>query len=104
MVTRRFVIALAIAGEISLLSTACQRQTLDSSSPASGRALGGQVRDTDPARLQNDDGQWVMPAKNYSSTRYSGLDEINTGNVAKLGVAWTFSTGVTAGQIGRAHV
>ena len=45
-----------------------------------------------------DDGQWTMPAKNYASTRYSGLDEINTANVGKLKVAWTFSTGVNRGH------
>jgi PQQ-dependent dehydrogenase (methanol/ethanol family) len=39
-----------------------------------------------------------MPAKNYASTRYSGLDQINTGNVAGLKVAWTFDTGVNRGQ------
>jgi PQQ-dependent dehydrogenase (methanol/ethanol family) len=45
-----------------------------------------------------DDGQWVMPAKDYASTRYSGLDQINTGNVQNLKVAWTFSTGVVRGH------
>jgi PQQ-dependent dehydrogenase (methanol/ethanol family) len=39
-----------------------------------------------------------MPAKNYASTRYSGLDQINTGNVSNLKSAWTFSTGVNRGQ------
>ena len=39
-----------------------------------------------------------MPAKNYASTRYSGLDEINTENVKHLQVAFTFSTGVNRGQ------
>jgi PQQ-dependent dehydrogenase (methanol/ethanol family) len=39
-----------------------------------------------------------MPAKDYASTRYSGLEEINTGNVKNLKVAWTFSTGVNRGQ------
>ncbi|HLU04966.1 MAG TPA: methanol/ethanol family PQQ-dependent dehydrogenase [Woeseiaceae bacterium] len=48
-------------------------------------------------RMSQDDSQWVMPAKNYSSTRFSGLDQINRGNVADLAVAWTFSTGTTAG-------
>ena len=28
-----------------------------------------------------DDGQWTMPAKNYASTRYSELTEINADNV-----------------------
>jgi PQQ-dependent dehydrogenase (methanol/ethanol family) len=45
-----------------------------------------------------EDGQWTMPAKNYASTRYSGLEEINAGNVKNLKVAWTFSTGVNRGQ------
>jgi lanthanide-dependent methanol dehydrogenase len=48
----------------------------------------------DPLQLQFDDNQWVMPAKNYASTRYSGLDQINTENVKQLQPAWTFSTGV----------
>lgn len=39
-----------------------------------------------------------MPAKNYASTRFSELDQINAGNVARLAVAFTFSTGVNRGQ------
>jgi PQQ-dependent dehydrogenase (methanol/ethanol family) len=45
-----------------------------------------------------DDGQWTMPAKNYASTRFSELSEINDGNVKNLQVAFTFSTGVNKGQ------
>jgi PQQ-dependent dehydrogenase (methanol/ethanol family) len=45
-----------------------------------------------------EDGQWTMPAKNYAATRYSGLDEINGGNVKRLQVAFTFSTGTEHGQ------
>src|SRR6476619_7330071 len=45
-----------------------------------------------------EDGQWVMPAKNFASTRYSGLDQITTENVANLKLAWTFSTGVLRGH------
>ena len=52
------------------------------------------------ASLEPDSGsaQWVIPAKNYASTRYSELSQINTGNVAALKLAWTFSTGVTRGH------
>jgi lanthanide-dependent methanol dehydrogenase len=46
----------------------------------------------------DDDGQWTMPAKNYSSTRFSGLSEINTSNAKELRLAWTFSTGVLRGH------
>src|SRR3982750_4163707 len=45
-----------------------------------------------------EDGQWLMPAKDYANTRYSGLKEITTQNIAKMQVAWTFSTGVNRGQ------
>src|SRR4051794_3757786 len=45
-----------------------------------------------------EDGQWRMPAKNFASTRYSELDEINVANVKSLQVAFTFSTGVNKGH------
>ena len=51
-------------------------------------------------QLQQDDKQWVMPAKNYASTRYSSLDQITTANVKNLRPAWTFSTGVLRGHEG----
>ena len=37
------------------------------------------------------------PPRDYASTRYSSLSEINTGNVKQLQVAWTFSTGTSRG-------
>ncbi len=59
-----------------------------------GRALA----QDDLVALAQDDRQWVMPAKNYASTRYSGLDQITADNVAQLQVAWTFSVGADRGQ------
>lgn len=53
---------------------------------------------TDLKKISEDDSQWVMPAKNYSSTRFSQLDQINTENVDELQLAWTFSTGLKAGH------
>jgi alcohol dehydrogenase (cytochrome c) len=47
-----------------------------------------------------EDGQWTMPAKNFANTRYSGLDEIDVGDVGRLQVAFSFSTGVNRGQEG----
>jgi len=49
------------------------------------------------SRMQ-DDKQWVVPAKNYASTRYSGLSQINANNVGQLKTAWTFSVGSNHGQ------
>jgi glucose dehydrogenase len=38
-----------------------------------------QARAGDLNALSQDDKQWVMAPKNYASTRYSGLDQINAG-------------------------
>jgi PQQ-dependent dehydrogenase (methanol/ethanol family) len=45
-----------------------------------------------------EDGTWPMAAKNYASTRYSGLDEITTENVGRLRLAWSFETGNDRGH------
>jgi len=46
----------------------------------------------------SEDGQWTMPAKDYASTRFSGLNEINKSNVGSLKLVWSFSTGVLRGH------
>jgi len=51
-------------------------------------------------KMQKDASDWVMPLGDYSSTRYSALDQINKSNVGDLQVAWTFSTGVLRGHEG----
>jgi PQQ-dependent dehydrogenase (methanol/ethanol family) len=43
---------------------------------------------------------WAAQAGDMYNQRYSKLDKINTGNVSKLQVAWTFSTGVLRGHEG----
>ncbi|MFL6580728.1 MAG: methanol/ethanol family PQQ-dependent dehydrogenase [Burkholderiales bacterium] len=43
---------------------------------------------------------WAMQAGDMYNQRYSKLNQINTGNVGKLQVAWTFSTGVLRGHEG----
>src|SRR4051794_30668686 len=66
---------------LTTLSVACQtepRQPPVALTARTGTASPG--TDTTVA----DDGQWVMPAKDYASTRFSGLNEINTGNVGRL--------------------
>ncbi len=44
-----------------------------------------------------DDGNWVMPSKDYASTRFSGLNQINGANVKDLALSFTFSTATTHG-------
>jgi PQQ-dependent dehydrogenase (methanol/ethanol family) len=65
-----------------------------STATAAGTPLQGQISVSNPP----EDGQWTMAAKNHASTRFSGLNEINTENIKELRVAWTFSTGVLAGH------
>jgi glucose dehydrogenase len=60
--------------------------------PIAGRSNGG------PIASEAEDGQWIRPAKNYASTRFSGLNQITTANVKDLRLAWTFETGVLRGQ------
>ena len=51
-------------------------------------------------KLTQDANQWVLQTGDYANTRFSKLDQINAGNVGKLQVAWTFSTGVLRGHEG----
>ncbi|HUN84821.1 MAG TPA: PQQ-dependent dehydrogenase, methanol/ethanol family [Terracidiphilus sp.] len=46
------------------------------------------------------DGQWTMPAGDYGNTRYSPLDQINSGNAGNLHVVGKVSTGIFHGYEG----
>src|SRR5215469_8369254 len=79
---------------------ACGAQREASRTPAIQQA---QAADPSPQpksipNTQPEDGQWTMPAKDYASSRYSRLDQINIGNAKDLKLAWTFSTGVLHGH------
>ena len=63
-------------------------------------AAGSTYANEELIKLSQDPKQWVMPAGNYANTRHSTLKQINAGNVGKLQVAWTFSTGVLRGHEG----
>jgi lanthanide-dependent methanol dehydrogenase len=49
-------------------------------------------------QVEPPEGEWHMPAKNYASTRYSELPEVNVQNVKSLREAWSFSTGLKRGH------
>src|SRR5690242_17829271 len=63
----------------------------------SGRLSNGPHALPDPAASPPDDGNWVMPGKDYGSTRFSGLNQITPANVGKLAPQFTFSTATTHG-------
>ena len=54
----------------------------------------------DVEKLASDPKNWAMQAGDFYNQRYSKLKQINTGNVGKMQVAWTFSTGVLRGHEG----
>ncbi|MCU7814174.1 MAG: methanol/ethanol family PQQ-dependent dehydrogenase [Candidatus Thiodiazotropha sp. (ex Rostrolucina anterorostrata)] len=63
-------------------------------------SAGAATANAELQKLQQNANNWVMPNGDYASTRFSELDQINTKNVKKLKVAWTFSTGVLRGHEG----
>ena len=58
------------------------------------------LANADLERKMADSKNWAAQAGDMANQRYSKLDKINTGNVGKLQVAWTFSTGVLRGHEG----
>ena len=47
---------------------------------------------------QNDGANWIMAPRDYSSTRYSPLTQIDTSNVKRMVPVWTFSFGTLDAQ------
>src|SRR3954465_14360082 len=89
----RLVATALVAASWGLAS--CNRSPPSTQGPKSGPAP---TPPSSAIQNQPDDGQWLMAAKDYANTRYSGLQEITTENVRNLKLAWSFSTGVLRGQ------
>ena len=95
------LLGLVLAG--CILPMGCRRPE---SSPAtqSPQATGKLPEDPPPRPAGSgpggaeEDGQWLMAAKDYANTRFSGLSQITTQNVRNLKAAWTFSTGNVRGH------
>ncbi len=55
----------------------------------------------DAARLANaaaDPANWVTHGGTYAEQRYANLDQINSGNAGKLGLAWSYELDTNRGQ------
>jgi PQQ-dependent dehydrogenase (methanol/ethanol family) len=94
LMTRQSFTLLVASALMAIL--ACKPES--SRSSGSTTAQTGGAPSTGTAEQPADDGQWVRPAKDFASTRFSGLTEINSGNVKNLRPIATFSTGVLRGQ------
>ncbi len=60
--------------------------------------LNGIAQAEDLQSLSQDPKNWPMAPRDYASTRFSPLDQINAGNAGQLKLAWSFSLGVDRGQ------
>jgi PQQ-dependent dehydrogenase (methanol/ethanol family) len=67
---------------------------------SAGLLAGGARAQDDIVQMTQNPKDWVTPSRTLDGQRYSPLDQINTQNVGKLQVAWTFSTGVLRGHEG----
>jgi lanthanide-dependent methanol dehydrogenase len=63
-------------------------------------AAGSVYAASDEEKAVANPADFAMPRLNDAATAYSPLKQINAGNVGKLQVAWTFSTGVLRGHEG----
>src|SRR5690606_20625440 len=77
----RFIPLLAV-----LLLGACSREA------ATGTSSSSNSPDTLP------DVEWRSHGFDFGETRYSPLADINTDNIGRLGLAWSFGTGVVRGH------
>ena len=65
-----------------------------------GMLAGAAMAQDSLMQLEQNAANWARPGRTPDLNRYSPLDQINAGNVGKLQVAWTFSTGVLRGHEG----
>ena len=69
--------------------------------PTSEEAIRLATMAVDDARLENaveDVGNWLNHGQTYAEDRFSRLDQISKSNVANLGMAWTYDTGMRGGM------
>ena len=83
-----------------LLLLACLSCNRGASSPPAASASPSSAAAGTPGAnpAPDDSGDWVRPAKDYASTRFSTLDQITPDSVKQLGVKGTFSTGLVRGH------
>src|SRR3954467_13789494 len=93
---RLMMAAPRMVGAILIASLGCRPEP--SQSTGSAAVQKGEAPTTSSQQLAPDDGQWLRPAKDLASTRFSALTEIDATTVKRLHVIATFSTGVVRGH------
>ena len=80
------------------LTIACGGNPSESTQPGNANRAAADPGARGVIAFPDDSGDWVRPAKDYSSSRYSTLTDITAESVKQLGVKVTFSTGASAGH------
>jgi len=96
-------VSTALLGFISVVACAGLQACKNNQQPTSsapvqtGPLPGGAHAVPAAAAFPRDDGNWVMPGKDYAASRFSALNQITPANVSKLALSFTFSTATTKG-------
>ncbi len=97
---RRWPALLVLSGAVLALA-ACGPKSAGSGPEFSIASGHSGPADVDGARIQAADkepGNWMSYGRTYDEQRFSPLDKINTGNVGKLGLAWSYDLDTRRGQ------
>ena len=89
--TRTWAIGLSALLTVVLLACAAPESKVTSAPPLPAGTGRGVAADVSAQRLKNaanEPSQWMTYGGTYEEQRYSGLTQINRGNVAQLGLAW----------------
>jgi PQQ-dependent dehydrogenase (methanol/ethanol family) len=82
---------------VPAVALACHRRPppAPAAPPASTVLRDARVHPSAPSRVS---GEWTKVAGDEQNTRFSPLEQLDAGNVARLGVAWSFKTGIERGH------
>ena len=86
---------------LAFLVTGCDRPTSvgsDAASPPTAAPPAGSTGASADFAPNDPPGEWRRQARDYANTRYSPLSQINTGNVSRLKIAWSFADGSPYGH------
>ena len=82
----------------ALICSGCTGGSDTRSAGSVGTVAGARIASPPP---NDKEGEWLLPGRDYSNSRYSSLGQITPANASKLQVSWTFSTGVLRGHEGQ---
>ena len=78
-----------------LLTIQCKQ--VESGTPAHIQKVTKAIDDNRLINADKTPGDWLSHGRNYAEDRYSILEQINKGNVKRLGLAWTINLGTKRG-------